>query len=477
MPNASASARLRALPAVTTLVARRAPGDPGAPAHHSWSEGAHFQDVQQLIAAEFAAEALLLHPGDAHQALTWLEMLRRDARYALAPVVLNRSFGAAVDALSDGVAAAHEAVVQLVEPIAARAAALGRRETAAGDERLLAFLYLRPGRTLRPAADWRDERIYRYPLADLLGRADEDGFLMVDRLRRRGLLETAALIEKLHICPDCSAGQLLFIETCPQCGGIDTAPQNFLHCYACGNVSTQEEYLRNEGLSCPKCAARLRHIGVDYDRALETHTCNSCRGRFTEPAVKARCMPCGKLSRTDELAERSYYELRLSAAGELAARTGQVGDFFKLIDEFSQAHPEYFVRTLEWLLGLATRHREVQFGLVCLRFANIHLLAGQLPRHRVAQMFDTVAQRLRALMRTTDLFMRDDDEHCWLLLPQTPPEGVRTVLERIAALSAAASPEEELRIQINTAAYSSGETHERFADARMLMASLRGRVA
>src|SRR5205807_3597889 len=77
------------------------------------------------------------------------------------------------------------------------------------------------------------------------------------------------------------------VQTCAlpisQCGSIDTAPQNFLHCYACGNVGTQEQYLTHQGLSCPKCSARLRHIGVDYDRALETLVCRSCAGRFTEP--------------------------------------------------------------------------------------------------------------------------------------------------------------------------------------------------
>jgi GGDEF domain-containing protein len=477
MPNASASTRLRALPAVTTLVARFAPGDLGASAHLTLSEGAHYEDVGQLIAAGAPSDAVLLYPGNAHQALTWLERLRRDARHALAPILLNRSFGAAVDALSDGVAPGLEAVRELVEPILARATSLKDRETGEGDERLLAFLYLRPGRVLTPLADWRAEAIYRYPVAEVLGRHEEDGYLMLERLRRRGLLETDGLIERLHLCPECSAGQLVFIETCPQCGGIDTAPQNYLHCYACGNVGTQDEYLEQEGLSCPKCFARLRHIGVDYDRALETHTCNGCRGRFTEATVKARCLPCGKLSGVDELAERSYFALRLSAAGELAARTGQVGDLFKLIDQFSQAHPEYFTRTLDWLLGLCSRHREVQFGLVCLKFANIRVLAGQLPRHRVAQMFDGVAQRLRALIRTTDLFMRDEDDNCWLLLPQTPPEGLATVLERIAALSAAAAPSEGQRIEIDTAAYSSAETSERFTDARMLMGTLRSRVA
>src|SRR5437660_1337625 len=356
MPTASTSVRLRVLPAISTLVAKRASAESGGavvPDH--WTEGPHYADVPQLLAAGFAPDALLLTPGDARQAAIWLESIRRAPRLALLPTFLNRSFGDSVDALSDGVASTPEAAAPEAAAIATRAASLSRRETAEG-------------------------------------------------------------------------------------------------------------------------AVRLRHIGVDYDRALETFVCGDCSGRFTEPNVKARCLQCRKTCGTDALAERNYYGLRLSAAGELAARTGQVGDLFKLLDEFSHAHPEYFSRTLEWLLDLSRRHEEVQFGLVCLKFANVHLLASRLPRHRVAQMFDALAQRLRTLIRTTDLFMRDDDACCWLLLPQTLPAGVATLLERIVALGAAATPEEGLRIEIATASFTSADAGAGSTNARLLMGTLRSRV-
>jgi GGDEF domain-containing protein len=473
MFNASTGTKLRAVPAVATLVGDGAAVTPLV----SWVEGPRFPDAQQLITSGFAADVVLLIPGDARQATTWLEALRRDARIGLAPILLARSFGESIDALSDGVAAGAETIVHHASAFAARSRAICRSEPDEADDRLLMFLYLRPDYVLTPIADWRDERIYRYPLADVLGRGGEDGFLLLDRLRRRGLLEPTGLHERVHTCAACGAGHLLFIETCPQCGGIDTAEQNFLHCYACGNVATQEAYLTHDGLSCPKCSVRLRHLGVDYDRALETLACRGCGGRFTEPDVKARCLRCRKLSATDELAERNFYSLRLSAAGELAARTGHVGDLFKLMDEFSQAHPDYFAQTLDWLLNLHRRHDEVRFGLVFLKFTNVQLLAARLPRHRVAQMFDALAQRLRALIRTTDMFMRDDEAHCWLLLPQTAKEGMDVLLGRIAALSEASTQSDGLRIEIETASVTSGEVDEHITNARMLMGVLRNRSA
>src|SRR2546430_12044797 len=86
-----------------------------------------------------------------------------------------------------------------------------------------------------------------------------------------------------------------------------------------------------------------------------------------------RSLQCRKTCGTDALAERNYYGLRLSAAGELAARTGQAGDLFNLLDEFSYPHPAYFSRTLEWLPPLPRRPAEVQVGLVVLKFANVYL--------------------------------------------------------------------------------------------------------
>jgi len=96
VPNASTNIRLRRLPAIATLAAD---GDGGTPLD-SWAEGPRFANAQQLLASGFAPDAVLLIPTDARQAATWLESLRRDARVGLAPLLLARSWGESVDALS-----------------------------------------------------------------------------------------------------------------------------------------------------------------------------------------------------------------------------------------------------------------------------------------------------------------------------------------------------------------------------------------
>lgn len=468
--SASSSVKLRALPAIAAVTG----GHSRSHLQDGWYASRTFADPQDLIASEFAPEAVVLAPSEPAQAASWLQSLRRDARLGLKPLLLTRPSGPAAAELSDGIAADGDAVLRAAMEMKQRNASVRPRDAMTADDRLLTFLYLRPERLLSPVTDWRNERICRYPLADAFcENGGEEGFLLIDRLRRRGLLADTGLLERIHACGKCGADHLLFIERCPQCGGIDIAEQTFLHCYACGHVGTQDEYLRKDGLSCPQCLARLRHIGVDYDRALETLSCKSCAGRFTEPDVRARCLHCQTVAAADALVERRFHGLELTAAGELAARTGQIGDLFKLMDEFSQAHPEYFIQTLGWLIDVARRHREVQFGLACLRFSNVHVLAARLPRHRLAQMFDALAQRLRELIRTTDLFMREDDTHSWLLLPQTTPAGMKVLLGRIAALSESSTQEDGLRIEIAVSALSSSEAGEQTADARVIMGTLR----
>jgi hypothetical protein len=212
---------------------------------------------------------------------------------------------------------------------------------------------------------------------------------------------------------------------------------------------------------------------VDYDRALETLACHSCKGRFTEPDVKARCGRCRRQYETDALLERRFSSFRLTSAGEFAARSGSAGNLFALIDDLS-AHPAYFSQTLQWMAELARRHRDVYFSLIALRFRNLQELAAVLPRRQVAQMIDALAHRMRELVRSTDFFMRDDQDLCWLLLPQTSAAGLEVLRGRLEALSAASAQPDGRRIELSLAALTSADLADGAVDARAIMGRLSG---
>ena len=395
--------------------------------------------------------------------------------FALAPIFSFRRFDAAgVQALLDAVIDDSEQMVERIASIQERRASLAAANMDEQD-RLLAFLYTRPDRMVSAFRDWRDEHIYRYPILEAFAPAGMTAQEWMHSLRRRGLLEPQELLDRLRQCPSCNGVHLNYVDACAQCASIDIGESIFLHCHACGHVDKQSSFVAHHSLSCPKCHARLRHIGVDYDRALETFHCLTCEGRFTEPDVKASCLHCGKSTSTDNLLERRIESYRLSEAGQLAARTGRVGELFALIDETNCVHPAYFEQTLDFLLGLRRRHREIEFGLVCLKFANVRELLVKLPRVQVMQMIDGFALRLRELVRTTDMVMRSDDEHCWLLLPQTPEAGLNVLLSRVARIpeTLQAAPE---RLVLSIASEASKSLGESNVEAVLLMAELRSQV-
>jgi len=302
-------------------------------------------------------------------------------------------------------------------------------------------------------------------------------FEWLQTLSRRRLIEPVQLIDRIRACPSCHGAHLSYIDLCANCGHLDIAETIFLHCYTCGHVEPQDSFLDADGLGCPKCHARLRHIGVDYDRALETYSCNACSSRFADPQIKARCLHCDVRHTTNDLLEQAVHTYKLSAAGNLAARTGNVGDLFSLIDDANGAHPAYFERTLDWLLAVSTRHSEVQFGVLCIQLSNLRELIDSTSRGRAAQIMDQFARRLRELVRSTDILMRSDERHCWLLLPQTNPAGLAVLKGRIEVLPEAASAEDGMRLAVKVAAVASQDLGDRRVAAKVLMSELQGSLA
>lgn len=467
----TSSVKIPSLPVIGTV---GAPASAHAP--DTWRvAGQSFANPQALLRSGAVVDAIVLSAKDADEAFEWLKELRASPAHALAPIFSSRRYDApAVQALLDASIEDPEQMLDRIAAIQERRAALAA-STMDEQDRLLAFLYTRPERLLSAFRDWRHEHIYRYPILEAFTPAGMTVQEWAHSLRRRGLIEPQGLLDRLRQCPTCLGVHLNYIDACAQCASIDIAESIFLHCHTCGHVDKQGSFLAHHNLSCPKCHARLRHIGVDYDRALETFHCRECEGRFTEPDIKANCLQCGNSTSTDNLIERRIESYRLSEAGQLAARTGRVGELFALIDETNCVHPAYFEQTLEFLLGLCRRHREIEFGLVCLKFSNVRELLLRLPRVQVTQTIDGFALRLRELVRTTDMVMRNDDEHCWLLLPQTPEAGLKVLLSRVAQIPETLQTAPE-RLGLSIASAASRNLGEAQIEAVMLMAELRSQV-
>jgi GGDEF domain-containing protein len=321
----------------------------------------------------------------------------------------------------------------LMEKIAGTAdleASFRSRDAGSRQERLLKYLWLRPDFVLEPQHEWRHARYYRYPLLEALS-GESDGFDWLQSLFIARLLEPVKLLDRQRECAFCRSAHLSFVDICPNCHDIDIDKRASLHCFTCGYVDAQEKFLNNGILVCPKCDARLRHIGSDYDRPIESYGCRQCGFSFVEGEVQARCASCDKKMTPEELVTHAIHSWRLSERGRIIAIRGEAGDLFSPFDELNFVSNELFKHHLDWLLTQIQRYSDIRFSLLGLYFRNLPELAAVLGHARVLQWVEAFAQRLRQILRSPDLSTRTAENMIWLLLPHTDEQGLKGLQARI----------------------------------------------
>lgn len=316
------------------------------------------------------------------------------------------------------------------------------------DERVLYFLAQRDGTEVVPVCDRHSLALYRYPAIELLAREGEDTGAGVVALSRRGLLEASRLVDRTRHCRGCGSAHLHYLDVCPHCSSIEIHKSPSLHCFTCGHVAPEADFRGDAGLACPKCAARLRHIGVDYDRPLTQLACASCRHVFVESAVVVRCLDCATTAEPSELDVREVSALRLSAHGRAALRAGQVNESMAALDSANYVVPAHFRQLVDWALAAQSRHAEMRFGLMMVEFLNS---AEFVERHGAARaylMLDEFARRLHELLRTSDVSTRTAEERLWLFLPFSHAPGLAARVQALLARQAGADPGAALRARI-----------------------------
>ena len=116
-----------------------------------------------------------------------------------------------------------------------------------------------------------------------------------------GYAEAQEFVERVHICPQCKSSHLIYAECCPKCESSHINEEPMLHHFRCANISPESTYIYDDKLRCPKCRQYLHHIGVDYDRPTDVHTCNECGHTFIHTKMKVRCANCGAMHRPSNL--------------------------------------------------------------------------------------------------------------------------------------------------------------------------------
>jgi len=404
--------------------------------------------------------------------------LRRSEIFYAAPIYLTKSMGK-LDVFTDGVGITKEEVLPNASKIIFRMEKLSMATNAVNDDlRLLTFLYCREdGYALSPLALTVSPWIYEYPAAFFIGGFAEQSMqsayhfgLVSDKypsktplqssaewvssLAAQGFLVEAGLVDRIRLCPHCHTGSMNYIDSCPACGNIDFSKKKMIHCFTCAHVAAEEDFRNGMLLMCPRCNVTLRHIGSDYDRPVEAYSCNSCGERFIEPEVKADCLNCRRKSATEDLEVRQLYNLAITAKGKRAVQLGVIDVEFSLFDSNHNVLPLYFYQVADWLLQMKNRYSDEDFSLLCIKIVGLEAVENRAGMAQFKNLIDELGQRIRELVRVTDITTSTGENTFWVLLPRTPQVGGEILASRIEKLSDMVSPEAGARINMYVKCFS-----------------------
>ena len=404
------------------------------------------------------ADVLIADDRSGPDVLRPLRALRRDPRADDKLLLLVSGADPEARALADGLLANPADLAGRAALRRDRAASFARgRAPSSAEERLLFLLWAQPDAAITALPDWRHPTLYRYPLLEALLDPGYAADRWIASLLARQLIERAALVDRVRLCATCRSAHQNYVEMCPDCASIDVAQRPALHCFACGHVALQERFRREGVLICPNCDRRLRHIGSDYDRPLESWACNACQRLFVEPEVRARCLGCGALVEPARLLSHDVAHYRLSEQGRLAAHTGELGDVYSVLDQINYVAPDAFGQTLDWMLRLSRRHPESRFALLGVRLVNVAALVTRIGHARTLLLMDALADRLRETVRSTDFCTRTSEEQFWVLLPQIDAAGLRILEARLTSLLALSEQDDAERLVARLARFVSSD--------------------
>jgi len=143
---------------------------------------------------------------------------------------------------------------------------------------------------------------YSYPLVEDMS-IESDPIHILKHLRSYSSQDyfQAQIIDKVNVCYECQGSFLNFSECCTKCNSLDLKSEELVHHFRCAYVGPQSDFIKDQKLVCPKCDHQLKHIGIDYDKPSEIHTCKSCNHSSQETKMKAKCVDCCKENELDQL--------------------------------------------------------------------------------------------------------------------------------------------------------------------------------
>lgn len=433
-----------------------------------------YSDFPTYSQEHIPAIGFIIDTENGEKGIAALRELRKNPETAAKPIFLTRSLGIMGDHFSDGVVTAvndaydrSKAIHQMIEELVPEIFS----PTESDVYRLLGFLYSRPEMNLTPVKHWTFQKLYAFPLVQTMLLLPEDGTdQWLNNLKSRRLLRESKLIDRLRHCAKCEGVHLNFIDVCPSCTDLDINQKPFLHCFTCGHVAPEEKFMIHGGLNCPGCAARLRHIGTDYDRPLENHYCNACGHNFIEPQVLAHCQHCDVKNTPEDLVPIQVFSLEITERGRMAVRSGSLMDVVELPDLQNALETSHFEFIVDWSLALCQRYEDERFGMIGIRLRNIIELTDKIGQYRVTELIDGFISRIR--IDSTDLITRTGQYNFWIMLPKADTDGCEIVLKRLTEVKVQTRQEEDVTLEFDAVTFNAPADIQTDESANQLMARL-----
>ncbi|MGF1695414.1 diguanylate cyclase [Vibrio lamellibrachiae] len=399
------------------------------------SQQVTFQSVENLVdLPKVLGGTLIINLVPSKQDTTLQDFHRLLSFWSWRVYVLNPSPLSAI--LSDGIFDPE----RMIEDSSNHSLKLQTIRSTSDIEPLIGWLGLDFSRRLLPSKIVTSQTVYSYPLVELYYPELSSTYRFVLSEVKRDILEIDSLVDRIRVCRDCNSAHLNYIESCPSCKNIDISERVSLHCFTCGHVAEQSKFKRNNKIECPKCLTQLRHIGVDYDRPLETHSCNACAHTFAEAETLSVCFSCGSQNDISELVVRKIYALKLGTQGEYIMRHGAQSAAPELSLQ-GKVDGNYFSNLLDWVNRLAVRHQEehLLLGLYLPRLTDYALKNGEA---KMFALLEQITYRLNGLFRDSDICCQYKSDVLFVLMPKTKMKNMQVLKDKIEQLCSLIEDEE-----------------------------------
>lgn len=152
---------------------------------------------------------------------------------------------------------------------------------------------------------------YRYPVVEKVVGEPSSAVEFLRHLFEAGVLERE-LYDKIVYCPSCGSANVSIHYCCPYCKSFNIKKSSLIEHIPCGYIDTEDRFLAEDKLVCPKCGKELTKPDVDHRKAGVWCACNDCGKSFDIPVPSHFCRDCRQNFTFEDALYKDVYSYSLS---------------------------------------------------------------------------------------------------------------------------------------------------------------------